>query len=254
MKITTIGTASGFATAKRSHAAVLVESGDTAILLDAGEGTVRAMLTASFDPNRISSIIITHTHHDHCGGVPGLIQYMHLTGRTSPLDVYLPRESVDSFQVYLNMVYLFRETLPFTLDLHGWEKGMIFSTDDLRVEVHLTCHLEAVKAFAEALGLGTRSAALVVQGSGKRVVYSSDLGDITDLRELPEQADLLIMECTHISLDTIMEAVSGWEVRRVLLTHIPPELEEKRLVLREKAWKYGVHNVEFAQDGLSVFI
>jgi len=254
MKITLIGTGSGLASPNRSHAAVLVEVGDTVVLLDAGEGTTSAMLRAKADPNRISSIIITHTHHDHCGGVPGLIQYMHLTGRTAPLDIFLPKESIGAFQLYLNMVYLISDKLSFAFDLHGWEQGMIFSKDDFRVEAHLTQHLKPAKTIAESLGLGTRSAALVVDGGGKRVVYSSDLGGITDLGDLPKQADLLIMECTHIPLDTIMEAVSGWGARRVLLTHIPPELEDKRLALRELAWKWGVTSIEFAQDGQGVFV
>jgi ribonuclease Z len=254
MKITLIGTGSGLASPNRSHAAVLVEVGDTVVLLDAGEGAARALLRAKADPNRISSIIVTHTHQDHIGGVPGLIQYMHLIGRTAPLDIFLPKEAIGAFQLYLNMVYLVSDKLPFTFDLHGWEQGVVFRNNDFQVEAHLTQHLKPAKTIAESLGLGTRSAALVVNGGGKRVVYSSDVGDISDLKDLPKQADLLIMECTHAPLDKIMEAVSGWKPRRTLLTHIPPELEDKRLVLREMAWKWGVTNVEFAQDGQGIFV
>jgi ribonuclease BN (tRNA processing enzyme) len=254
MKITVIGTGAGLATINRNQAAVLVESESKVYLLDVGEGTTRAMLGESLDPNSIFDVVITHTHADHCGGLAGLIQYMHLTQRSERLRVFLPKEAVKPLQTYLHAVYLFSERLSFNYTLDGWEDGVVLDEGGLRISATLTRHLEPVKAMAEEMGVGVRSGALSVQGEGKVVVYSSDLGHLRDLGDVPKQADLLLLECTHVDLETIMDAVVKWEVKKVLLTHVPEELEGKTLVLRDMAAKWGIRDIQFAKDGIRVIV
>jgi len=252
--MTIIGTSSGLATVSRNQSALLLEVNELVCLLDAGEGTTRAMLAESLDPNAVSHVIITHTHQDHCGGLAGLVQYMQLTRRTSPLSVFLPEESVVAFQDYLNAVYLLPHKLSFACSLIGWESGVVIEADDCRIELHLTHHLDTVRAVAEAAGIGTRSAAVAIRAEGKLAVYSSDVQGISDLGDIPRRADLLILECTHIGLEEIVEAVSEWEAKKVLLTHIPVELESRMSEVRDLASKWGIRDIQLASDGTRVVV
>ena len=168
--------------------------------------------------------------------------------------IYLCKESVDTFQAYLNMVYLINDKLSFTYNLIGWDGGLLLSSEDCRIEMHLTHHLESGKILAESMGVGVRSGAVVIRGEDKLVVYSSDLEGIRDLGDVPMNADLLILECTHIELEEIMEAVVEWEAKKILLTHIPAELEGKTLALRDMANKWGIRDIQFARDGMRVVV
>ena len=163
-------------------------------------------------------------------------------------------EAVEPMQTYLPAVYLINDKLSYNYSLHEWEDGVVLDGDGFRISAHLTKHLEPVKSMAEEMGIGVRSGALSVYGEGKVVVYSSDLENLSDLCDIPRQADLLLLECTHVALEAIMEAVVGWEVKKVLLTHIPEELEGKTLVLRDMAAKWGIRDIQFAKDGIRVIV
>ena len=51
------------------------------VLLDAGEGTQRALTEAGLSPLKIDAVLITHLHGDHVFGLPGLLQSMGMLGR-----------------------------------------------------------------------------------------------------------------------------------------------------------------------------
>lgn len=61
-----------------------------AVLIDCGEGTQIALTAADCRHSKIDVILITHTHADHVSGLPGLLLSLGNSGRTEPLDIYLP--------------------------------------------------------------------------------------------------------------------------------------------------------------------
>ena len=60
-------------------------------MVDCGEGTQTRMVQQGLAMKRLSHIFITHTHGDHCFGLPGLISTMGLLGRTSQLHIHAPQ-------------------------------------------------------------------------------------------------------------------------------------------------------------------
>jgi ribonuclease Z len=60
-------------------------------LLDCGEATQHQVMRAGMKPSRIERILLTHLHGDHCYGLPGLLAYLAINGRTEPVRLSGPR-------------------------------------------------------------------------------------------------------------------------------------------------------------------
>ncbi|MBQ8969004.1 MAG: ribonuclease Z [Bacteroidaceae bacterium] len=61
-------------------------------MIDCGEGTQMRLARLGLSMKRIGHIFISHTHGDHCMGLPGLICTMSLLGRTSQLHIHAPQQ------------------------------------------------------------------------------------------------------------------------------------------------------------------
>ncbi|WP_238375126.1 MBL fold metallo-hydrolase [Vulcanisaeta thermophila] len=70
------------------HTSFLVEINGKRILLDAGEGTYRALRRCGFEVTDIDLVLITHRHGDHILGLPTLALFSKLRGKV--LRVYGP--------------------------------------------------------------------------------------------------------------------------------------------------------------------
>ena len=68
------GTASQVPTRTRSHNGYLLRWGHEGLLFDPGEGTQRQFTFAGVSTARVTRILLTHLHGDHCLGLPGVLQ------------------------------------------------------------------------------------------------------------------------------------------------------------------------------------
>ncbi len=59
-------------------------------MIDCGEGAQMQWSNMGLGMTRLSHIFITHSHGDHCFGLPGLISTMGLLGRTADLHIHAP--------------------------------------------------------------------------------------------------------------------------------------------------------------------
>lgn len=71
-----LGTASQVPTRTRNHNGYLLRWGTEGLLFDPGEGTQRQFTFAGVSTARVSRILLTHLHGDHCLGLPGVLQRM----------------------------------------------------------------------------------------------------------------------------------------------------------------------------------
>lgn len=84
-----LGTGGATPTVERGSPGTLLIRGGERILVDCGEGTQRQLMR-SVGLARIGTILLTHMHGDHYLGLPGLLKTYSLLGREEPLMLFGP--------------------------------------------------------------------------------------------------------------------------------------------------------------------
>ena len=255
-KITILGSASGMPVPGRAHACFVLETEEGSFLFDAGEGCAASLLRHGIEHDRIYHVFITHMHPDHVIGLPMLLQLMHLNSREIPLTISLPAEAVESTQKYLQTLYLFPGRLSFELHLEPIRPNPIYRDEAVVVSAFQNRHLmEYGPRIAEDhLDNRMQSYSLIVLASGKKLYYSGDVADARDIREVLSEPDVAVTECMHLPPEELMALMAEKGVPRVVLTHVPPQLENKDAYLLQLAEKHGVKDVLVAHDGLSLHL
>jgi ribonuclease Z len=98
-----LGSASAAPTLTRNQTAQLINIDEQYYLMDCGEGTQLRLREHKIKIQRINHIFISHLHGDHYLGLIGLIQTMHLLGRTSELTIYCPSNIQEIVEVNLRI-------------------------------------------------------------------------------------------------------------------------------------------------------
>jgi ribonuclease Z len=89
LSVVFLGTGGSVPSARRATACILIRSGGSRILVDAGEGAQRQMINST-GLVQVDDIYITHFHADHYLGLPGLLKTYDLLERRAPLRIAGP--------------------------------------------------------------------------------------------------------------------------------------------------------------------
>src|SRR5213592_4522704 len=87
MDVTVVGSGDAFGSGGRFQTCIAVGS---QVLIDRGATSLTALRQQHMDPNEIDTIVITHLHGDHFGGLPFLILDGQFRHRTNDLTVVGP--------------------------------------------------------------------------------------------------------------------------------------------------------------------
>ena len=239
--LTFLGTGCGVPMTDRCHSSLLLEAGGRRWLLDAGEPCSHKLKAMGVPVSSLDAVFISHGHSDHLSGLPMVIQGGWLEGRTRPLPVYLPAELIAPLRGWLEAVYLPAKLLGFGVEFHAWERlpGRAVTLDEgrLRVSVHSTSHLDGLRQLIDPAATErflAYSLAFDWPASGKRLVYSADLGQPQDLAAiLSPPCDLLVCEMAHFSPESLFDFLRDKPVRRLCLTHFTAEHGARADAIRE---------------------
>jgi ribonuclease Z len=210
--------------------------GGQTLLVDCGDGLSSAFSRSGVDYDSVDRVFLSHLHSDHVGGFLMFIQGMWLERRRRPLVVHMPGEGIEPLRRMLDAVYLFEELVGFRLELKPLEAGKAVRVGAVKVVPNPTSHLDDLKnSFGKKYRQGFECFSFSMEGAGKRVGHSADIGSLSDLEPLvAKPLDHLVCELAHCELDSICEMLVGKKIGRITFIHLARPLWENLSGTRRK--------------------
>src|SRR5688572_11280488 len=138
VQVQVLGCGDAVGSGGRSHSCFYVKSAKTNFLIDCGASALLAMKKQKITTQDVDSIIISHFHGDHYGGlVFFLLDAVVFTGRTKPLTVVSPPGCRERLKQLIDLQYpklpQVMERFPITFleysgKQHIREKGLVINT------------------------------------------------------------------------------------------------------------------------------
>lgn len=254
MKIKFIGTASGKTEIDKFHSSILIKNSNCNLLVDAGDGIAKAIISAGESHNNIDKIIISHFHADHFSGIPSLLTQMKLTKRKNPLTILAHKSRAEFLLEFIESSYIFPEILDFELKIIGFEFNNSFLiAEDFYFTPKQNSHLRTKAGILNKFSVPFISSSFLINNGSKNIFYTSDIGSTEDLFLFKgKQIDILISEAAHISVPEILEAVKELKPEKVFLTHFS---SDDKLQLENEIEKCGIEKKIFlAEEGLEIIL
>jgi ribonuclease BN (tRNA processing enzyme) len=250
LRLTVLGNSTAVPHPESAAAGYLVEWGETAILLDAGQGVIRS-LQDRLDPHRLSAVVIGHMHADHSLDLVGL-RYLYPWGERAadPLPVHLPpggRMRLDALATGISERVGFFDDA-YTVDEYDPAVPLVIGP--------LTIRFNKGRHYVPAWGL------TVEAPDGARLAYTGDTGPSDSVVEFSTDADLLLIEAAlrlpahddlergHLTAEEAIDMATRARARSALLVHYSParRLELEGLCAAAGSW------IRPAVPGLSAIV
>jgi ribonuclease BN (tRNA processing enzyme) len=242
MKLHVLGCGDAFGSGGRNQSGYLIEAEDRLFLLDCGPTSLLALKRAGFDPARLAAIFVSHLHGDHFGGVPFfLIDALYANPRPDPLHLAGPLGTEERVRKLFQLMYGSDEEpkeLPPTR-FHTLEPDKAVNIAGMELLPFQVPHQ-----------LRDVSLGLKVSCGGKQILYSGDSAWTDLFIRYARGVDLFLCECcffdedstSHMSYQKIAANLARLRCKRLVLTHMGPEMLARRSALA----------VQTAEDGMIV--
>lgn len=222
LRLTVLGNSTAVPHPESAAAGYLVEWGEIAVLLDAGQGVIRS-LQDRMDPHQLSAVVIGHMHADHSLDLVGL-RYLYPWGERAkdPLAVHLPpggRTRLDALATGIS------ERVGFFDDAYD---AVEYDPAQPLVIGPLTIRFNRGRHYVPAWGL------TVEAPDGARIAYTGDTGPSDSVVEFSSGADLLLIEAAlrsaaqddeergHLTAEEAIDMATRTGARSALLVHYSP--------------------------------
>ena len=221
---------------RRRRVSILVEEGDTRILVDTGPDLREQLLDAQISD--VSAVIWTHDHADHCHGIDDLRQLYHARG--APVEGYGRADTIETLK--LRFAYAFEGKFGYPPVATTGLLPDQLAVGPVKVEVTDQPHGSI------------SSAGLRFERNGKTIGYATDFHDMTEeMLALYRGVDVWIVDAlrrrphpSHAHLSQVLGWIEAVQPGRAILPHMDHSMDYEGLLAELP------DGVEPGYDGLEV--
>ncbi|MCH6158876.1 MBL fold metallo-hydrolase [Streptomyces marispadix] len=247
MRITVVGSGDAFGSGGRFQTCIALGPDDPAAashtLLDCGATSAVALKQQGFDLNSIETILVTHLHADHFGGIPFLILDGQFRRRTRPLTVVGPPGTEQRLTEAMEVCFPGSSSVQrrFPVRVLEHQERTALPTERFTAIPYEVRHAAGAPSYAIRVA-DTDSAA--------QIAYSGDTEWTDALIDVSDDTDLFLCEGYaphpvrwHLDLTTLADQHHRLKTQRLVLTHLSPT-----------ALTADLHSWNIAHDGLTLTV
>lgn len=243
MRLQFLGSGDAFGSGGRFNTCFHLERAQPGnVLVDCGASSMVAIRKWGVDPNGISTVLVSHLHGDHFGGLPFfLLDAQLVSRRTTPLVLAGPPGFRERLMIVMEAMFAGSTKVErkFALEIRELDLHERVELNGLAVTPYLMKHYS-----------GAPSYALRIETEGKVLTYSGDTEWVEELIPAGRDADLFICEAYffdkvmkyHIDYTTLSRHLPEIGAKRTIVTHMSTELLGRQ----------GELALEAAHDGMVV--
>lgn len=222
--VTFAGSGDAFGSGGRYQACIHLRGRDgPAVLLDCGATSLRALKSLGLDPAGVGTVLISHLHGDHFGGLPFLILDGQFSRRTAPLTIAGPPGTGARLEQLMEVMF------PGSA---GVARRFRNEVVELTPGGTTTLPGLAVTAWEVNHPSGAPALSLRVTFGGRVIAYTGDTAWADDLAAAAADADLLIAEAYsydkpipyHLRHTDLVSHRQELTSRRIVVTHMSDDM------------------------------
>jgi ribonuclease BN (tRNA processing enzyme) len=243
MRLQFVGCGDAFGSGGRFNTCFHLVGGGINALIDCGATSLVGMSKLAINRNDIGTIILSHFHADHVGGLPFFIlEANYVLKRERTLTIAGPPGLKSRYEGIMEAAFPGTSNLQlrFPLAFHEFEIGRRSEVGGLRVTPFHVLHDDRAGPC-----LGFR-----FEAEGKVIAFSGDTEWTDALVDIGREADLFICEAytrdkpvhTHMALSLLERHLAEIRPKRLILSHMSNDMLARRAEL----------DFETAEDGMIV--
>ena len=228
LTVTFAGSGDAFGSGGRYQACIHLQRRDdrSPVLLDCGATSLSALKQLGLDPGKVATVLVSHLHGDHFGGLPFLILDGQFSRRTTPLTIAGPPGIAQRLTDTMECLFPGSSSTRRRFDVRTVEikPGATITVSDLTVAAWEATHPSGAPPLALRLSL-----------AGKTIAYTGDTGWTDALIECAAGADLLIAEAYYrdkyipyhlrqADLDAHRDQLTA---KRIVVTHMSADMIDR---------------------------
>ncbi len=223
LRITLLGTGNPRPSMERFGPSILVEAGETEVLIDAGRGAIQRLfqIGSGEQVRGVDMVLLTHLHSDHVVGLPDLWLTGWVFGRDRPLPVIGP-PGTSSMCEHLDRAFAFDKKVRgdgrypaagVVLAARDVEPGIVHETGGLTITAFEVDHGDGI-----APNYGYR-----VDYGGRSAAFAGDMRYDERIVAHAKGVDVLVMEVISVEVELERAAVKSQEaIDKIISHHIGP--------------------------------